>query len=241
VKGAAERLRYGYWPARRLNGEIPPAIRDPDAYDGSDVLNIACTQTGLSRSDQRRLVEEWVRRLPSVPATTIVFSSKVSDALFASACRAPRLEALSVEWSSITSLEPLGQARSLQALFLGSSPGVDDLSPLRDLTRLGWLFLENVKAPVDLSFLSGSSNLRELGIAASRGKSLVVKSLLPVAQLRYLEMLWLVSIRIEDGGLKPLHSLERLASLRSTIRKDSREFRELCAALPSLKHFQPVG
>jgi hypothetical protein len=204
-------------------------------------VNIACTQTGLSRRDQRRLVEEWVRRLPGVPATTIVFSSKVADPLFASACKAQRLEALSVEWSSITSLEPVRQARSLQALFLGSSPGVADLTPLGDLPRLRWLFLENVKAPVNLSFLGGLSELREFGISASRGKRLVVESLLPVAQLSRLEMLWLVSIGIEDGGLKPLHSLEQLVSLRSTIRKDSREFRDLCAALPSLKYFQPVG
>lgn len=179
--------------------------------------------------------------LPSVPATTLVFSSKVSDQLFASACTAPYLEALSVKWSSISSLEPLREARSLQALFLGSSPGVENLDPLRDLPRLRWLFVENVKAPVDLSFLSGLSELREFGISASRGKHLVVKSLLPLAQLSRLEMLWLVSIRIEDGGLKPLHSLGRLVSLRSTIRKESQEFRELCAALPSLKHFQPVG
>jgi hypothetical protein len=237
----ADPLRYGYWPARQLNGEIPPAIKDPEAYEGFDVLNITHTQTGLSRSQQRQHTQAWIEFLPTVPATTIVLSSKVSDDLFAAACAAPQLEALSVKWSSITTLEPLRQAASLKALFFGSSPTVEDLAPLGELTQLRWLFIENVKAPVDLSFVAGLKELREFGLSASRGKKLAVKSLAPLAGLSDLEMLWLVSLQVEEGGLAPLHSLQRLVSLRSTIKKNSPEFQALCQAVPSLKYFQPVG
>ncbi len=116
-----------------------------------------------------------------------------------------------------------------------------DLVPLSQLSELRWLFVENVAAPVDLSFVDGLGELREFGISASRGKKLSVKSLVPLASLKRLEMLWLVSIRMEEGGLKPLERLDRLESFRSTVRKNSREFKDLCAALPSLKYFQPVG
>ena len=241
LKAIAERIRYGYWTSRQLNGEIPAPVQSPSDYNGGEVLNVACTQTGLPRGQQKRLVDEWIERLTRVPATTIVFSSKVSQELFAAACAAPHLEALNVKWSSITSLEPLGQCQSLKAFFLGSSPSIEDLVPLSQLSELRWLFVENVAAPVDLSFVDGLGELREFGISASRGKKLSVKSLVPLASLKRLEMLWLVSIRMEEGGLKPLERLDRLESFRSTVRKNSREFKDLCAALPSLKYFQPVG
>ena len=68
-----------------------------------------------------------------------------------------------------------------------------------------------------------------------------VVSLEPVASATQLEMLWLVSLKIINGGLRPLHSLHSLKSLRSTLRRDSQEFRDLRLAVPTLQYFQPVG
>ena len=235
------RLRYGYWPHRQLSGEIPSAVRNADDYDGSRLLNIACTQTGLSSSKQRRLVENWVSVLPSVPATTIMFSSKASQELFDAACRAPKLEALSIKWSSATSLQGILAAEKLRAFFLGSSPGVSDLQPLASLSDLTYLFIENVAAPVDLEFLRDLDGLKELGLSAARGRRMEVVSLEPVASATQLEMLWLVSLKIINGGLRPLHSLHSLKSLRSTLRRGSQEFKDLCLAVPTLQYFQPVG
>jgi hypothetical protein len=237
----AQRLRFGYWPSRQLAGESARAIREIEEYDGSEVLNIACTQTGLPASQQNKLVNRWVQALPDIPAKTIEFSSKVSNKLFKAACSAPNLEALSIKWSSIDSLEPIERAKQLRAFFLGSSPSIVELAPLTKLKDLRWLFLENLEEPVNLSFLRELSGLKEFGVSATRGKKLKVCSLEPISHLKELEMLWLVSITIENGGLIPLHALRNLQSLRSTIRPKSQEFKDLCSAAPSIKYFQPVG
>lgn len=236
-----DELVFGYWPARQLRGDIPPPVREPGQYPGSSVLNVACTQTGLPKSRQEELVDEWCSQLPKLPIRTLVFSSKVPQRLFDAACSVPQLEALSVKWSAITSLVALSQATSLRALFLGSSPGVTSLDPLSSLAGLEHLFIENVQDPVDLSFVKGLANLREFGLSASRGRKLQVRTLEPLGSLTQLEILWLVSLQVQQGGLNPLHSLRNLASLRTTIRASSTELRELCAAVPTLKHFQPVG
>jgi hypothetical protein len=187
------------------------------------------------------LVEDWVRCLPTIQATTIVFSSKVSQELFDAACAAPQLKALSIKWTSCTSLAGLLRTRGLRALFIGSSPKVTDLSPLASLVTLQHLFIENVAAPVDLSPVGSLVELREFGLSAARGQRLPVLSLDPLASLAALEMLWLVSLQIQQGKLHPLHQLQNLKSLRTTIRATSPEFKSLCAALPSLEFFNAVG
>lgn len=234
-------LRFGYWPSRQLSGEIPSAIRNAAEDVGASVLNIACTQTGLPARQQRRIVEEWVRYLPTVRASTVVFSSKVSQDLFDAACAAPNLKALSVKWSSCQSLKQLRQAQALRALFIGSSPEVRDLRPISDLPALKYLFIENVADPIDLSFTAKLRRLKEFGLSASRGKKVKVLTLAPLAALRELEMLWLVGLQILRDGLRPLHSLQNLKSLRTTIESASAEFRELREAAQLLRYFQPVG
>ena len=232
---------FGYWPARRLRGEIPPAVRFTDEYSGSDVLNIACTQTDLTLSRQEKLIDEWCIRLPQLSIRTLVFSSKVPQRLFDAACAVPGLEALSIKWSSIASLDAISQAASLRSLFIGSSPAVQSLLPLSRLLRLEHLFIENIQGPVDLTFVEVLGNLREFGLSAARGRTLQVQTLAPLSSLTQLEMLWLVSLQLQNDGLAPLHALSNLASLRTTIKSSSKELKDLCAAIPSLKHFQSVG
>jgi hypothetical protein len=241
VPSRADLLRLGYWPSRQLSGELPLAIRSVDEDVGGKALNIACTQTGLPAGQQRRIVNEWVRRLPTVRATTVVFSSKVSQDLFDAACGAPNLRALSIKWSSCRSLAQLKQAKLLRALSIGSSPEVTDLSPISELPNLKYLFIENVRGPVNLSFLRRLRSLREFGLSASRGKRLKVISLKPLASLDELEMVWLISLQIMQGGLRPLHELRRLKSLRTTMRAASSDLIELRAAAPSLQYLEPVG
>jgi hypothetical protein len=234
-------LRFGYWPLRQMSGDIPPAIRSPDAYTGGDVLNIACTQTGLPAKEQQRLVEAWTRCLPDVQATTVVFSSKVSQPLFDAACRAPNLHALNLKWSACTSLAALTHARRLTALWIGSSPAIADLGPLAQLSELRHLFLENVGAPVDISFVRHLVALQEFGLSAARGHRMSVLTLEPLSALPLLKMLWLVSLQIQQGGLEPLHGLKSLVSLRTTIKPNTTAFKDLRAAVPALEFFQPVG
>ena len=234
-------LVFGYWPSKVLNGEIPQAIQNPDEYDGGSVLNIACTQTNLPKTKQDKLVDEWCSLLPTLPVKVLMFSSKVPQRLFNAACHVPKIEALSIKWSSCTNIDALADAASLGSLFLGSSPSVERLDVLAKLGSMKHLFIENVSSPVDISFARSMGGLKEFGLSASRGKRISVQSLEPLSALEHIEMLWLVSVNIINGGLRPLHSLNNLTSLRSTIKHTSPEFRELCLALPTLKYFQPVG
>jgi hypothetical protein len=216
-------------------------VQQPSEYAGSSILNVACTQTGLSRARQERLIDEWCNLLPELPVRTLVLSSKVPQRLFDAACGMPRLQALNLKWSSVSSLAPISQAKSLRALFIGSSPSIECLAALSDLAEIEHLFIENVQQPVDLSFVSALTKLREFGLSSSRGSKLQVQTLEPLATLEQLEMLWLVGLQVLHGGLYPLHRLRHLASLRTTVRKTSKEYLELCSAVPTLQHFQPVG
>jgi hypothetical protein len=238
---ATDEIEFGYWPARQLRGLIPPAIRSPDEFQGGDCLNIACTQTALSPARQRALVREWCSQLPRFKVKTLVFSSKVSQELFDAACAISGLDALSVKWSSIGSLEALSGAGALRALRLGSSPAVESLAPLARLGALEHLFIEGVPGPVDLSSIGSLTTLREFGLSAVRGRKISVQTLAPLGRLRRLEMLWLISVRVLEGGLEPLYALRKLASLRTTMNEQSKEFQALCAAVPSLRHFRRVG
>ena len=236
-----DELVFGFWPARQLRGEIPDAIQHPREYSGGDVLNIACTQTGLPASRQKALVRDWCTLLPEISVRTLVFSSKVSQELFDAACAVPGLEALSVKWSSIHSLQALSGLCTLRAFYLGSAPSVESLKPISRLAAIEHLFISGIPGPVDLSFVEGLNTLREFGVAAGRGHRLRVDSLQPLASLHRLELLWLVSMQIRNGGLLPLYSLRNLSSLRTTMSESAKDFQALCLALPNLKHFQRVG
>ncbi len=64
---------------------------------------------------------------------------------------------------------------------------------------------------------------------------------LPHDSLTQLELLWMVSVQVLESGLAPVHELLNLSSLRTTFKTSSVEFRELCAAVPTLKHCKPIG
>ncbi len=182
-------LVFGYWPSKILNREIPDAIQSPNEYYGMSVLNIACTQTNLTRTKQDKLVDDWCGLLPSLPIKTLMLSSKVPQRLFDAACHIPTIKALSIKWSSITNIEALSDATSLSALYLGSAPSLECLEPLEKLSGMEHLFIENVSEPVDLSFIKPMWTLKEFGLSAARGKHIHVNTLEPLSTLNNLEML----------------------------------------------------
>lgn len=236
-----DRLIYGFWPSMQLNGRVPDPISKPEQYHGGAVLNLACTQTGLTKSAQAKLLDAWCEALPQLPVSTLLLSSKVSQKLFEAACLNSNIGALSIKWSDIQSLAPIVNLSSLRSLMIGSAPSVSDLTPLAQLSEIEHLFIESVAEPVDLGFVGAMIKMEEFGISAARGRKMKVESLSPLSNLDALQMLWLVSIHVQEGGLEPLYRLRNLVSLRSTLKKDSKEFAELLRNVPTLKHFQPVG
>lgn len=232
-------LTFGYWPARQLSGQNPAAICHPQEYAGSDVVNIACTQTGLQPRQQRNLVDAWCSLLPELPVKTILFSSKVNQDLFEAAAANSKLEALFLKWSSVASIAALTGHPALTALYVGSSPSLTGLERLATIPRLQYLFLEGVRESADLAFAGQLPKLVEFGLSGG-SRPLRVESFKPLQALERLAILWLVRVRPLSGGLEPLHRLSGLRSFRTSLDLQCDEVVALRNALPALKYFQPV-
>lgn len=114
-------LTYGYWPSRQLSGLNPKPIRHPGEYDGSDTISISCAD-GAPAPCPARPRPGVVFLLPRLPARTVLFTSKVDQALFEAAVENPGLQALFVKWSSVGSIAALSGHPRLTSLYLGRSP-----------------------------------------------------------------------------------------------------------------------
>jgi hypothetical protein len=185
------------------------------------------------------LVEAWCSLLPQLPVKTVLFSSKVNQKLFEAAVANPKLEALSLKWSSVVSLGALAEHPELVALYLGDSPSLTGLDHLSGLPKLRHLFVQGVRESADLTFASSLLNLVEFGLSGG-SKPLRVESLEPLQALRSLAILWLVRVRPVSGGLMPLHQLTQLRSFRTTLSSQSDEVMELRRVVPALQYLQPV-
>lgn len=232
-------MEWGYWPAMQLAGLVPPAIRHPDALDGAEVVNISCTQTELSAPEQRKLVQRWCDLLPNLEITTLVFSSRVNQALFDAAMRIRGLRAIFVKWGGLTSVEACEGHPTLSSLYIGSAPSLAGLGHLQTVPQLAHLFLNDVRAASTLDYLDGMTQLKEFGLSC-QSLRLRVPDLQPLAALQRLETLWLVGIKIEQGALQPLHGLTRLRSFRTHADPGSPDVLALREALPGLQYMRPV-
>jgi hypothetical protein len=204
-------LTFGYWPSRQLAGQNPGPILYPRDYDGSDTVNLSCTQTNLSASEQRKLVKNWCSLLPQLPVKTILFSSKANQELFDAAVTNPGLESLFVKWSSVKSISALVRHPTLMAFYLGDSPSATGLGDLSSLPALRHLFVQGVQEAANLDFAARLHTLVEFGLSGG-SRPLTVETLEPLAQMQSLAILWLVRIRPRSGALKPLHRLTQLQS-----------------------------
>lgn len=240
VKAAQEQARrsgpqpwQGFWYHRPDENFPPRTVRHPEDFTGGDRLAIACTQTELPAKAQKALVQAWCDYLPTLDGVKYLwFQTRTTQELFDAACRIPSLEGLYVKWSGISSLAPLPALTRLEALHLGSSPGITDIKVLAGMSPLRWLQLDNLKTISDLSPLGGLTALEGLGFTGAEGKRQTVDSLAPLAALTRLRWLHLGSIHVADGSLRPLGKLAALRWLGLGNFFALGEFAWLAAALP---------
>ncbi len=155
---------HSFWYHRPTKDFPPKSIRYPSEYDGSDRLNIVCTQTELKTSEQNKLVNSWCEALPNTDKVEYIwFSSKTTQELFDAVCEMKSLKGLYIKWSGIKSIDKITKAKNLRYLHIGSSPSLSPLEPLSQLPNLEWLELENIRACEDLSFTKNFTNLKGLG------------------------------------------------------------------------------
>ncbi|WP_342316688.1 hypothetical protein [Lysobacter sp. FW306-1B-D06B] len=237
---STDELNNGYWGSRRIAGVLPEtSITHPDQFTGGDALILACTQTHLPASEQRKLVKAWCALLPQLQLKTLIFSTKVNQELFDAATQIKGLHALSIKWSSIKSIASITDTDSLAALDIGSSPSMTGLGHLAKLPRLRSLRVENVKEAHDLAFVESLTDLEEFGASGSMWTDLKIDSLWPLKDMHNLELLWLVGAKVLKDGLLPLHGLPRLTTLHCAYNFRASEFAALRAATPSLRFGSP--
>jgi len=229
-------LQEGYWRARHIAEAFPDSISSPEEYSGQETLCLRCTQLNASPTEQRKLVKSWCSVLPTLPVKTLMFNSKVNQALFDAATKINGLEALSTEWGSIKSIASIENCSSLIALNIGSNPSLTGLKKLAVLPKLRVLHIENVKEAHDLSFASKLTQLKELGINGSMWTDQKVDNLWPLKHLQQLEVLWLIGAKVVDDGLLPLHELKKLKKLQCSFDFRASEFEALRNAVPTLKY-----
>jgi hypothetical protein len=232
-----QRLVHGYWGALSRAGGTPGvSIASPDQFDGGDTLSLACTQTYFSASDERKLLKAWCALLPQLKLKTLIFTSRVNQALFDAATQVEGLQALSIKWSGIKSIRSIVDCAGLSALKIGSTPSLTGLEVLPRLQALRSLNIENVRQAQDLSFAAGMPQLLELGVSGSMWSDQKIDSLRPLEDLPDLQVLWLVAAKVQRDGLIPLHGLPRLAALYCGFNFRAHEFADLRAAVATLRY-----
>ena len=156
---------HSFWYYRPTKDFPPRVIQHLEEYDGSERLNLACTQTDLKALQQKKLVREWCEILPTMENVRFLwFSSRVSEPLFEAACEMVNLVGLYIKWSGIKSIASIPKLKNLGYLHIGSSPSLAPLDPLGEVSELEWLELENIRATRDLGFLREFTNLKGLTI-----------------------------------------------------------------------------
>jgi len=113
---------YNFFGFKQKNNFPPKYIRYPKEYDGSNIVNIICTQTELSQSKENKLIKEWCEILPKLDSIKyILFFSKVPQKLFDAVCNISHLEGLYIKWSDIQEMENIKNLTKLKYLHIGSS------------------------------------------------------------------------------------------------------------------------
>lgn len=234
-------IERGFWYHDPANDFPPESISYPEEYQGGERLNLVCTQLDLSSYQQKKLTEAWCALLPDLPEVkTLWFNSRVNQPLFEAACQMKKLEGLYVKWSGIKSIASLPLLKKLKYLHIGSSAQVESIEPLRDMTGLSVLEIENFKKIRNLDPIAGLTQLEGLSICGSTWTLQVVESLAPLRTLGNLKYLFLIALRSLDKSLRPIGELKSLVTLRTAWYWTAEEFEYLRNQLPNLRYGNPL-
>lgn len=207
---------HSFWHHRPELNFPPKTIRELADYQGGKHLALACTQTELSAAAQKKLLNSWCEYLPQLQQVEFLWlQSRVPQQLFDAACAMPKLKGLYIKWGGMTSAAAISAAGQLTYLHLGSTPSLQPLDVLSELTQLRWLELENIRASHDLSFLTPLTALRGLSLTGDSNslKTLKLNSIAPLLSLQQLQWLQLQTVDIEDQSLELIAMLPALKQL----------------------------
>ena len=207
----------GGFPSLSYNEErINYAVEVKD-YKGQERLCICCTQLdyfSYSERDKKRILKEWIDflRINTKTFKGLHFNSHVPQRLFDAVCGQEDLEEFRVKWGNYKDLSALEQLTNLKFLFLGTCPGVTDLTPITKLKNLIVLYIQNFKRIEDYSPLIILDKLEQLIISGP------ILGRTPVKDLEFLkEMHNLLSVWIPGTMVRKKYSPDELAKLRKDM------------------------
>lgn len=216
-------------------------ITETAEYDGSEDLKLACTQLPprYSAGDRKRILKAWCdffSRLSTVRRLWLV--TRVPQELFDAICAQSQLRALYIKWSGIKDLSRIEGLKSLTHLYLGSSGGVHDLTPLAKLPSLVNLTIDgNFHRVTDYAPIGAVHGLEELMICGDgySNKKVKIASLSPFSGLLNLQCFVLLTATVVDKSYAPLTHLKKLRHVDLPYPRHAAESVKLAASLPNLQ------
>lgn len=212
-----------------------------DAYNLEDLDGLRHLSDGLSQlaigQTKRRLSLNILQRFPKLKVLYLEGQKKDIDVLSRLRCiedltlRSITLPDLTVLlplehlWSldlklgGTTNLDLLPRIGSLKYLELWMIRGLDDLSPVSDLTNLRFLFLQALSRVTILPDLSQCTKLRRVHLETMKG----LHDLRPLARAPALEQLLLIDMpQLRPEQLEPLRNRPTLNSVTIGLGSDKR-------------------
>ena len=208
----SKEVNYGYF---RDIGGFPdvPIITTLSEYDCSGHACVACTQlTGqFSDSEAQKILRDWIVFLTEHPEEfhSLHFNTRVPQALFDAACMQQNLTELRCKWGGYADLSGLRNISRLEYLYLGSGSSVHSLTPIPELNSLRVLYLENFHKITDYSPLVQLSNLEQLVISGPTFGNISIDDLRFVCRMPSLRSIWLPNTVLN-------HTAAERKELRST-------------------------
>lgn len=229
-------IEKGFWYYDKTNPWEPKAVVSSTEYNGSDLLNIACTQLE-NYSEQKKIVKDWCNILPNLENVKYLwFTSQVNQNLFDAVCEMKNLNGLFIKWSSIKDINNIQKLKSLKHLYIGSSGQIKDIQILAKLTDLETLDLENIKSLTDITPICELTKLQGLGVDGDWNKNQTIDTLSPIVKLQNLKYITLVGTKIKDRSLKPLAEIQTLERVWTALWFRKSEFEYVYKNLPNLKY-----
>jgi hypothetical protein len=206
-------------------------------YDGSDKLNLVCTQLNLTAKRKKEVVQEWCEFLPTLKnVKRLCFFSKVNQELFDAACQIENLDSLFIKWSDIQNFENIKRLTKLRRLYISTSSHLDNLSFIESTKNIEWLELHELKNLTKLDGIEHAEKLKGFIISGGMYGKQKLKDFVPLSNLHNLEYLKLSSTYAISENLSPLCELKKLKYLDLPIYYPMLEYVKVYKHLPNCDH-----
>lgn len=157
------------------------------------------------------------------------------DGSFEKICATLRTTSVCFFEMRVTDLTPLTQIEGLEHLSIHWNSKIQDITPLSTISTLRTLVLLDTPKIRDLSPIASLQRLEALAFCGGIWTTNRARSLSPLAALPLLEELRLLSIAVEEDGLRPLAGCTRLRRLWLPDRFPTEDYAYLSVHLPQVE------